>query len=305
MPTNIGVGLLSAIILAAACLASPGFFSVDEAIYHLGARAVAEGGSLGIGNNGYAQFHSEALKLRLLVESPQGLTPQYPAGSSLLAAPLLPLLGARAFILLNALAAVLTLFTVRNICLSQFKSEAVAWTAVTLLAAGTFWMEYVVGIWPHMLSTYFAAQALWFALRHLNSDKDDYRDAILSGLFAGAGMLFRLDAALAVPAIGLIIIVFAPRFVRSSIWFGAGVLPSLALASWFSYLKFGSPNPFSYGRSVGNLDLSAHGVFLAALSVGFGALILWRKGEMEDRSQDWDRGNCPSRRSTSRHSGHE
>ena len=86
-----------------------------------------------------------------------------------------------------------------------------------------------------------------------------YRDAILSGLFAGAGMLFRLDAVLAVPAIGLIMVMFAPRFVRSSFFFGAGVLPSLALASWLNYLKFGTPNPFSYGSSGGNTDLSAYG----------------------------------------------
>jgi hypothetical protein len=268
--------VMLAIVLAAAFMVSPGFFSIDEAIYYLGARTIAEGGSLGL-DNGYHQFHSESLRLRFLVDGPQGLTPQYPVGSALLAAPLLPFLGGRAFILLNAVAAVLMLFTVRNICLSQYKSETIWRIAVGLLVAGTFWLEYAVGVWPHMLSAYFAVQAYWFALRHLDSDGKNYRDAILSGLFAGAGTLFRLDAALAMPAIGLIMVMFAPRFVRSSFCFGAGVLPSLALASWFNYLKFGTPNPFSYGQSGGNTDLTAYGPIFAALCVGFGALILWRK----------------------------
>jgi hypothetical protein len=268
---------LSAIILIGALLVSPGFFSIDEAIYYAGARAIAEGGTLGINTNGFEQFHSESLKLRLLVEGPQGLTPQYPAGSALLAGMLLPFLGPRAFILLNALAAIATLFTVRKICLSQFKSETVARIAVALLVAGTFWVEYAVGIWPHALSAFFAVQAYWFALRHLETGGKGYRDAILSGLFAGAGMLFRLDAVFAVPAIGLMMVLFAPRFIRSTFHFGAGVLPSLALASWLNYLKFGALNPFSYGKSGGNMDLATYGSFFVALCIGFGLLALFRK----------------------------
>ena len=264
------------IILIAAFFVSPGFFTIDEIIYYLGARSIAEHGMLGI-DNGYAQFRSESLKLTLLVEGPQGLTPQYPAGSSVLAAPLLQFLGARAFILLNAVAAVLTLFTVRNICLSQYKSEPVARIAVALLVAGTFWLEYAVGIWPHAVAAYFALQAYWFALRHLDREGKDVRYAILSGLFAGAGMLFRLDALFAIAAIGLILILFAPRLVRSAFWFGAGVLPALALASWLNYLKFGSANPLSYGKSGGGTDLMSYGPLIAVLCIGVIALVLFRK----------------------------
>jgi hypothetical protein len=270
---------LSALILIAAFVVSPGFFSLDEAIYYLGARALADHGSLGL-DNGYHLFHSESLRLRLLIDGPQGLTPQYPAGSALLAAPLLTLMGARAFILINAIAAVLTLFTVRKICLSQFKSETVWRTTALLLIAGSFWLEYSVGVWPHMLSTYFAVQAYWLALRHLDSKGEGQRDAILSGLFAGAGVLFRLDALLAVPAIGLILLIYARHFVRSCVLFGLGVLPSIALASWLSHLKFGSPNPLSYGQQLGgNTDLSAHFPLLAAISVAVVALLVWRKIE--------------------------
>ena len=257
---------LSALILMVAFIASTGFFSIDEAMYYLGARAIADHGSLGL-DNGYHLFHSESLRLRMLIDGPQGLTPQYPAGTALLGGLLLPVMGVRAFILLNAIAAILTLFTVRKICLSQFRSEAVWRIAALLLVAGSFWLEYAVGIWPHMLSTFFAVQAYWLALRHLGSDGTDRRDAILSGLFAGAGMLFRLDAILAVPAIGLILLIYAPRFVRSGFYFGLGVLPSIALASWFNQLKFGTPNPLSYGQSGGSTDLSAHLPLFAALLI--------------------------------------
>ena len=113
------------------------------------------------------------------------------------------------------------------------------------------------------------------------------RDAILSGLFAGAGILFRLDAVLAVPAIGLILLIYAPRYLRSCFYFGLGVLPSIALASWLSYLKFGTANPLSYGQGGGSTDLAAHLPLLAALCIAFGALLLWRKS-----------GWRPSRRTT-------
>ncbi|HET9810659.1 MAG TPA: glycosyltransferase family 39 protein, partial [Sphingomicrobium sp.] len=272
--------LWSALILLGALVASPGFFSIDEAIYYLGARAVAEWGSLGL-ENGYHQFHSESLRLRFLIDGPQGLTPQYPAGSAILGGLLIPFLGPRAFVLLNALAAVATLFTVRKICLREFNSETVARIALGLLMLGTFWVEYALGVWPHMLSTFFAVQAYWFALRHLETNKRDDRDAILSGLFAGAGMLFRLDAIFAVPAIGLILVMFAPRMVRSCVLFGLAVLPSIALASWLNVLKFGTWNPFSYGRpygqSGGNIDLSSYWQIFAAICLVFAAVFLWRK----------------------------
>jgi hypothetical protein len=266
---------LSAIILIAALVVAPGFFTLDEAIYHLGARAFAESGKLSI-QNGFDQLHSEALKLKILVNGPDGLTPQYPAGSALLGGLLLPLAAARTFFLLNALAGVLALFTVQKICISQFKCESVARIAVALLVLGTFWLEYAAGIWPHALAAYFAIQAYWFVLRHLDDDEGRYRTAMLSGLFAGAGILIRLDAAFAVLAIGLIILIFAPRPVHSAFSFSAGVLPSVALTCWFNFLKFGSANPFSYGQSAGNTQLAAYGPFVAALCAGLGALMVTR-----------------------------
>lgn len=268
--------VLTAALFAAALLVSTGFFSIDEAIYYLGARAIAEGGTLGI-NNGYDQFHSEGLKLEFLVTGPLGLTPQYPAGSAVLAGVFLPFLGPRAFIAFNALAAILTLFTVRRICIDQFKSDVIAKVAIGLLVLGSFWSEYAIGIWPHSIAVFFSTQAYWFALRHLDSGGSDHQAAFLSGLFAGSGVLFRLDAIFIVPAIGLIVVLFSPRLVRSSIFVGAGVLPPIAVASFFNYLKFGSPNPFSYGSSGGGTDLMNYGPLLAALCVAFGALLVLRK----------------------------
>lgn len=273
--TQNALWLLSAIILASVFLVSSGFFSIDEAIYYLGARAVAEHGSFAI-DNGYAQFHAESLKLRFLVDGPHGLTPQYPAGSALLGGLLLPLLGARAFILMNALAGIAILFTIRRICIDQFKSEAIASIAIVLLVAGSFWLEFAVGIWPHMVAAYFALQALWLVIRHLDSAGQDYRMAMLSGLFAGVGILFRLDAAFVIPAIGLILLMFAPRYIRSSVWFGLGVLPSIALMSAFNLAKFGTPNPFSYGQSGGNTDIASYGAAFAALCVVLGLILLSR-----------------------------
>ena len=88
---------------------------------------------------------------------------------------------------MNALAGIAMLFTIRRICIDQFKSEAIALIAIALLVAGSFWLEFAVGIWPHMVAAYFALQALWLALRHLDSKGQHALLAVLSGLFAEIG----------------------------------------------------------------------------------------------------------------------
>jgi hypothetical protein len=54
-------------------------------------------------------------------------------------------------------------------------------------------------------------------------------------------------------------------------------LPALALASWLNYLKFGSANPLSYGRSGGSTDLRSYVPLIAALCLGVVAIALFRK----------------------------
>ena len=48
-----------------------------------------------------------------------------------------------------------------------------------------------------------------------------------------------------------------------------------------NYLKFGSPNPFSYGRPGGNTDLAAYGAMFAALCVG--PFLGWKRAAIRVR----------------------
>jgi hypothetical protein len=87
--------------LAAACVAafvvSDGFLLVDEVVYFLGAQALATTGGFAI-PNGFSDFASPDLRILLLSEGPGGLVPQYPAGTALAGAVLIPVFGQSALI---------------------------------------------------------------------------------------------------------------------------------------------------------------------------------------------------------------
>ena len=108
------LALIGALILAGALLVSDGYFTVDEFVYVLGAQAMAQNMSLVI-ENGFDTYGSENLKVWNVVIGPAGLVSQYPVGTAVIGAPLLLLFGVRGLIVLNALAAVGTLFLTRSL----------------------------------------------------------------------------------------------------------------------------------------------------------------------------------------------
>lgn len=269
-------------MLAFAFLVSPGMFIIDEFIVFSGAKALLSNGAFHV-DNGWSQFLSPDQKLWLLVSGPGGLVPQYPVGSAVVGAPLLGAFGPRGLILPNVLAAIATLWVVWSFAKQHFGGGRVALVSVALLAGATFWLEYVYAIWPHSISILCVTLALSMVVNSLDRERRLAAQAATAGAAIGVGFLFRTDTILALPALGLIAILFAARPFRIGAFFTVGLAPFLALAAWANLVKFGTLNPLSYGDSTpgGGTNLATHivpitALLLISIALVTSRLVTWR-----------------------------
>ncbi len=266
-------------IVLGAFVAVPGLYNIDETIYYLAADALLHEGSLTV-RNGFETYGAEGLKLLYLVDGPRGLTPQYPVGPTLLGAPLMALLGVRGLILVNALSAVATLLLTRALARRLGYGEAAATGAVLILLFGTFFVEYAYSVRPHVLQMALVLAALWAAAGCvLPGAAAPRRDALLSGLCIGIGMMVRLETVLLLPGIGALAILYAPMPVRTLALGAAGLAPGLLASAAVNAYKFGSWNPLSYGSVGGGTDPRSYLVLLPVAVLAPLALIIFRRIE--------------------------
>ncbi|HEX5776519.1 MAG TPA: glycosyltransferase family 39 protein [Caulobacteraceae bacterium] len=277
---------IAVVLLACAFLVSPGLFNIDEVVVLAGAQAFLSTGGFAV-ENGLSEFSSPHLNLWILVPGPHGLAPQYPVGPAVLGAPLLAVFGARGLMLLNVLAAIGTLFALWTLGRRHFGGKGVALVSVLLLLGATFWLEYAYAIWPHSVGVLCVTLALLLVLDALDGEARFELKALAAGAVIGLGLLFRTDTILALPAIGLIAILFAKRPFRLLTFVGVGFLPFVALTSAANYAKFGTLNPLSYGKTTpGGTTLSSHlvpiaGLALVSLVLVASRFVKWRPGRRE------------------------
>jgi hypothetical protein len=270
--------IFGAAFLTMAAITPPGFFSIDELIYHAAAVSVALDGSLTV-SNGYQTFGSPDLRVAFLVEGPNGLAPQYPPGSALLGAPFVAVLGVRGLMVLNALAAFGVLWFTWVAARAMFPARRIAVIALALTGGASFLPEYAAGVWPHALSAFFVTGAVAFAARALAlEERGSLNLAIASGFMVGAGLLFRVDTVLILPAILALAVLYAPRPASMILGGALGMTPGLALAAWLNLRKFGTPNPISYGSdgSGGGIDMTSYLPLAGVGLLGLAALVAVR-----------------------------
>ena len=110
--------IASAIILICPFV-SGGFFNIDEFVYFIGADGFYRTGGLTV-ENGIDGVTSDDLRILLLVAGPDGLAPQYPAGTAIAGGYLIGLFGQYALIALNVLAGIGTLFAAHALACRLF-----------------------------------------------------------------------------------------------------------------------------------------------------------------------------------------
>ncbi len=174
---------------------------------------------------------------------------------------------------MNVLAGIGTIFATRSLAIQMFGRAEIGFLAALFLVFGTFWSEYVYGHWPHSVSLLFVTMSLLAFFGSLEQTNHVFRKALVSGLALGLALLFRLDSILAVPAYFLAIILYARQPIKLMVGGTLGLAPAIVVLSVTNFQKFGSLNPFSYGRVTGGAtDASAHAaaaaiIFLAILIV--------------------------------------
>lgn len=258
---------LFGIFSAAAFFVSPGSFTVDEFIYFTGADAFANG-SLTV-RNGPEWMNSPQQRLWLLVEGPNGLTPQYPVGSAVVGGALLALFGLPGLILMNALAASGVVVLTYRLAMRHFGGHNVGLGAAALLVASTFFLEFAFAVWPHAVAMLAVLTAVYWLLESLGTDEIHKSRVLTIGGVLGAGLFFRTDVAVSIPAVGICLFFWSAKPVARLFWFGLGLAPFILALSLVNLQKFGVFNPVSYGQSHGGgTDLATHLLLLLLLAVG-------------------------------------
>ena len=273
--------LMALQVVYALAITQPSHFSVDEGVYHMMARAMAQDGSLAVWN-GYGETPSDELVYALLREDLRDgaaprLVPQYPAVYAFLAAPFYMVGAYKGLFWINILAFFGTVWATAAIAVRLHGDRSVALNAVLFLILGTFTWEYAQGAWPHSLSMFMVAAAVLAGLVALDRKSPGQATvwAAVAGLVVGIGAGIRYDAILVAPALALPFLFGSPPRFRPLIGLAAGLVPGLLLLAITNEAKFGIFSPFTYGMdSQGGPD-SIRGYIPMVVAGGAAVVMAW------------------------------
>ena len=257
-----------------------GHFVTDEGIYHFMVRSFAESGSLSIWN-GYQEFPSVELIPRHMLVHDGRLVPSYPHLFAVLSFQFYRMAGFSGLFILNAIAFVATVGLCFLIARSLFRDKVLALNSCFILIFATFAWEYSQAAWPHAVSMFFVASAVYFAIIgwQASRQRTELSLAFLAGLMIGVGIGVRLATIFALPAILLPFLFAHPWRPRAGLALCAGLIPGLAALTVINHAKFGIFSPFSYGTSGtgGGEDIMRYApVAIAGLACIVGAWIATR-----------------------------
>ncbi|MGD9801485.1 MAG: glycosyltransferase family 39 protein, partial [Parvularculaceae bacterium] len=183
--------------------------------------------------------------------------PQYPLGFAIIAAPFYAAFGIYGLFLLEAVSGLVAIFLTQEIARRLFGDARLASFAAALFAGATFFSTYAFSIWPHMLTL---AMLLGAALSAIMAvDKQRLHGLSLSGALLAAAITVRVDSIIFFAAIFLWLRFFAmPERRVAVLYFVAGAVPVIAIATLFNFIKFGIASPISYGDKSGYETLDGY-----------------------------------------------
>lgn len=254
---------------------APGHFVSDEGIYHQMSKAFAADNTLTLWRK-YGEFPSPELRTWNHVTGKDGsLQSQYPYLHPVLAWPFYKMAGFRGLFAMNAIAYV----ALAGICFllgnRLWRDRRIAADAVILLTLGSYAWQYSQAAWSQTLSAAFLLAGVLFGVCAVQAG--ERRAALLygwaAGMAVGLGAGVRLDVFFMAPAL-LIPLLYdrAPRWqVAAAVL--VGLLPGLLLLSLTNYVKFGTLQPFSYGRPSGAVSITG---YIPLFSMGLAVLaVAW------------------------------
>jgi hypothetical protein len=264
-----GAAVLALTVLAVAFVVPAAAFTIDDVVYIDMARAMAREGSLFLAGGDVPGAPLVARDLTVIVGD--RVAPQYPSGYAFIAASFYAAFGMRGLILLNALAGLGAAALTWSLGLKLFRDRAIALSGAGILVGGTFFLNYLFAIWPHMLALLFLLGGVKLAAAAL--DPASLRRSLLialSGAVLTAGAAIRVDAVLALGAVFLWLRIFAaPADRNAARLLLLGAAPVLLALSFLNQAKFGVFSPFTYGATGRHIEASDYALLLALAGAGF------------------------------------
>ena len=241
--------LLALLVLGSALTASvvPGPFSIDENNYLVTVVGLMQGrltvpGTEGLPPSRELLYFDPAGLSRQVLETP--VVSNVPPLYSFIAAPF-SLLGWRGLVALNTLCFLATVLLVFAYARRHSSGPMTPWIAAFAFALGSYSLEYAQGVWPHMLTVFLCSAAVVAASRAWHEQQ--LRWALVAGISVGIATGVRYQNILFAAALGLGLVLLAPRRFRLASAYGFGLAIPLAMSSVLNGLRMGYWNPISKG----------------------------------------------------------
>ncbi|MBW2702341.1 MAG: hypothetical protein JRF33_16095 [Deltaproteobacteria bacterium] len=226
-------------------LFEPGFFTVDESHHFTAVRTLSQG------RLHVPEYQGLSASLELAHFDPDPLsrppdlrTTRVPPLYSIVAAPFF-LFGIRGLFFLNLLAFLGTLVLVFFWTKLQEDKEGVAWLATAVFLFGTYSLEYALGLWPHILSTFLCTLGLFLLARRRGDGR--------AWLVFAAGLSLALAVGVRYPNIlilffsGMGLMIWGRQRCLDGGLFFLGSLVPLSASSLLNFYALDSLNPISKG----------------------------------------------------------
>lgn len=153
--------------------------------------------------------------------------------------------GLRGLIFLNALSFALAIVLVHRAAAAHARTARTGLFAAAVFALGSYSIEYAQGIWPHMLSVALVMGAVLAASRARREGAVFF--AVVAGMCAAAAAGVRYQNVVVVIALGVGLLLAAPRRVRTSAAFAAGAALPILVAAFINLRRLGIFNPVTKG----------------------------------------------------------
>jgi hypothetical protein len=154
-------------------------------------------------------------------------------------------LGWRGLVALNTISFLATILITFAFARRYAASEEAPWIAAAAVGAGSYFVEYAQGVWPHMLTVMLVAAATYWCARAI--EEGSWRWAAGAGFLAALAAGVRYQNAFIVGCLGLGVLLLGRRRVRDAAALGLGAALPLAACSLINWSRLGSWNPISKG----------------------------------------------------------
>jgi len=236
-------GVLAFILLSGMILVRVGIFSIDESTILLGFDGLSKSGKLKIFND-YETYKVPELNSFKGIVNEDELFVKYPPLYFYLALPIFLALGPIGLILINLIVAIISLIIFFRLATDITGSESLSLKAVLLLVFTTFFFEYSIAIWPHMLAMMLTLVAIYlFRTGIMGEGLKEYM-FFYSGLFLGVALGVRSSSLIIIALLVFLMIWEKRAFLRRIGLLILGIYPPLGFISFINYYRFNSINPF-------------------------------------------------------------